>query len=627
MELPQTYVIDKIYSYSTGVRETNSYLNGCCPVCREGKSWGKRKRLFYFLDEDYIYCHNCFSGDVKILTLEHGPIEFKKIKNCLVTIKCKDGVWRKRIINSYGIQPVFKYTFSNLAKSPKEYIINATENHKWFIKRDKKRRKYDYTTNLKIGDRLDSIEHSEERSIEGLVHGIIFGDGTYRKYKGSKRYAIIRVCKQDSRKDEILKILSDAGYKLHYPPNYKGDVYVNLGNIPGLKDVPATIDPKYIAGFIYGLWLTDGHNDRRYTITTTRQDLVEWIRSYASMGGFRLVNEPSPKNRKNCYSNAKPIYSISLKENSDVVLRKKEFVGVEEVFCLEEPVTGGFYLADNILTGNCNRGWNTFYWVKEVTGQSFKQIKEELKDYSGDSNFKLVVESFEEKSFELPSLPGECVNLKDDLQLKYFSSYPSVNKAKNYCSERRLFTALNAPKTFYCCVNDKFHGNRLIIPYYNSTGKIENYISRKLLDSDSKAKYLVKFGSKKPIFNLDKIDENYPYIFIFEGQIDSMFVKNGVAVSGVVLTDEQEQQITSSFPFHNKIWVLDNYRFEKKEVIQTIKDKLGKGETMFFYPNEFSEFKDLNEYCVKKGLDFINPDLLINGSLKGDRGILKLGED
>lgn len=287
-----------------------------------------------------------------------------------------------------------------------------------------------------------------------------------------------------------------------------------------------------------------------------------------------------------------------------------------------------FYFLDEdyIYCHNCSRGWNTFFWIKEVTGMSFKQIKDELKDYSSDSNFKLIVDHIEEKNFELPTLPGECVNLKDDLQLKYFSNYPVVKKAKDYCFERRLFTALNSPKTFYCCVNDKFHGNRLIIPYYNSVGKIESYISRKLLDNDSKAKYLVKFGSKKPIFNLDKIDENYPYIFIFEGQIDSMFVKNGVAVSGVLLTEEQEQILTRDFPFHNKIWVLDNYRFEKKEVLEVIKEKLVKGETLFFYPNDFAESKDLNEYCVKKGLDFVNPDLLISGSLKGDRGILKLGE-
>jgi len=285
-----------------------------------------------------------------------------------------------------------------------------------------------------------------------------------------------------------------------------------------------------------------------------------------------------------------------------------------------------FLNEDYIYCHNCNRGWNTFFWVKEVTGLSFKQIKEELKDYDYDPKFRLLVDGYEENHFELPSLPGECVNLKDSLQVNYFKDYPAVKKAEEYCHSRRLFTAKNAPKTFYCCVNDKFHGNRLIIPFYNSSGKIESYISRKLLDSDKKAKYLVKFGSKKPIFNLDKIDENYPYIFIFEGQIDAMFVKNGIAVSGIVLTDEQEETLTKLFPFHNKIWVLDNYRFEKEEVVNSIKEKLKNNETIFFYPNDFADSKDLNEYCVKKGLDFVNPDLLISGSLKGDKGVMALGE-
>lgn len=281
---------------------------------------------------------------------------------------------------------------------------------------------------------------------------------------------------------------------------------------------------------------------------------------------------------------------------------------------------------DYFYCHNCNRGWNTFYWVKEVTGMSFKQIKEELKDYDYDPKFRLMVDDIEERHFEMPVLPGECVNLKDNLQTEYFSSYSVVKKAKEYCQSRRLFSAINSPKTFYCCVNDKFHGNRLIIPFYNSSGKIESYISRKLLDSDNKAKYLVKFGSKKPIFNLHKIDENYPYIFIFEGQIDAMFVKNGIAVSGVVLTDEQDETLTKLFPFHNRIWVLDNYRFEKEEVIDSIKEKLKKNETLFFYPNEFSESKDLNEYCVKKGLDFVDPDLLINGCFSGDKGLLRLAD-
>jgi 6-phosphogluconate dehydrogenase (decarboxylating) len=105
-----------------------------------------------------------------------------------------------------------------------------------------------------------------------------------------------------------------------------------------------------------------------------------------------------------------------------------------------------------------------------------------------------------------------------------------------------------------------------------------------------------------------------------------MFVKNGIAVSGIILTDEQDETLTKLFPFHNRIWVLDNYRFEKEEVIDSIKEKLKNNETLFFYPNDFSDSKDLNDFCVKKGLDFIDPDLLISGCFSGDRGLLKLAD-
>ena len=284
-----------------------------------------------------------------------------------------------------------------------------------------------------------------------------------------------------------------------------------------------------------------------------------------------------------------------------------------------------YFKHDNyIFCHNCFRSWTPYYWIKEVCDLSFNQILSELKESNYDPDFQLFVEKAEEKIFELPPLPGECVNLQDTLQIQYFKSYPIVNVAREYALNRRLFTARYAPKTLFCCLNDKFHKNRLIIPFYNNH-KIESYISRKLLDYDTKAKYLIKFGSKKPIFNLDKIDPGYPYIFIFEGQIDAMFLKNGIAVSGVHLTIQQDETLTKLFPFHNRIWVLDNYRFENKEVTDIIIEKIKKREMVFLYDGEFSEFKDLNEYCIKKEQDFVDPALILNGSYSGDKGLLKLG--
>jgi hypothetical protein len=257
---------------------------------------------------------------------------------------------------------------------------------------------------------------------------------------------------------------------------------------------------------------------------------------------------------------------------------------------------------------------------------SFKEIIEDIKDYTGYDPIYHEVnldDASKERDFELPTLPGECVNLTDKLQLKFYEDYYLVNIALDCCNKRRLFTALNAPKTYYACIKDNFHRNRLIIPFYNDEGKIESYISRKLLDSDTKAKYLLKFNSDKPLFNLHKIDPTYPYIFVFEGPIDCMFVKNGISISGVSMTEKQESVLKALFPFHEIIWVFDNFRKEGEEVVDKIKEKI-KENKVFLYEGDFIDFKDLNQYCVKKNLDFISPDSIVNGSYRGLEGLMKL---
>ena len=47
--LPENYIIQKFYEYAGYVQylKHNNTYNGCCPICHEGKSWGKKKRCFY----------------------------------------------------------------------------------------------------------------------------------------------------------------------------------------------------------------------------------------------------------------------------------------------------------------------------------------------------------------------------------------------------------------------------------------------------------------------------------------------------------------------------------------------------------------------------------------------------
>ena len=61
MIIPEEYVINKFYQhagYPKYVKSTNTY-NAGCPVCREGKSWGRKSRCYYIPKDEVICCHNC----------------------------------------------------------------------------------------------------------------------------------------------------------------------------------------------------------------------------------------------------------------------------------------------------------------------------------------------------------------------------------------------------------------------------------------------------------------------------------------------------------------------------------------------------------------------------------------
>lgn len=61
ISVPEEYVVEKFYEYvyqPKHNRYNNTYQGGCC-ICREGGSYGKKKRCYYIPKNDNIYCHNC----------------------------------------------------------------------------------------------------------------------------------------------------------------------------------------------------------------------------------------------------------------------------------------------------------------------------------------------------------------------------------------------------------------------------------------------------------------------------------------------------------------------------------------------------------------------------------------
>ena len=257
---------------------------------------------------------------------------------------------------------------------------------------------------------------------------------------------------------------------------------------------------------------------------------------------------------------------------------------------------------------NCQSSWKPLEWMCEVSGKPYFEILEEAESEAinmGETHKEPVGHS--KRELVLPYSP---INLFNEQELSYYSNNKVVQDAIKLIKERRLDTAVNKVD-LYVSVKDHIYKNRLCIPFRDSKGEIIFFQCRSMYKSDEKEgnKYISKYNAEKSIFNIDKIDIDFPYIFLFEGPIDSMFVKNGVGVAGLSFTDFQEQQLSKFFT-HEKIWVLDNHHIDESAMEKSLK-LVKNGEKVFVWPKKLAKYKDLNDLCIDKGLDEINPQILI----------------
>jgi DNA polymerase III delta prime subunit len=325
----------------------------------DGISSTAQEALKAFIEE---YSANCFHYDTKIMTLEYGSKEIGSLLNKDVTIKAADGVWRKVKIKSYGNQELYKFKFGKFNSGLKNFHqeVIATKNHRWFLDNGF------VTTNLSYGDKLKHISSNflnDKGSLDGIIHGMIFGDGIGHKsyvqcgtvIPTQGKYASIRLCKQDKVQSEMFGYLVESGYEPNYPKSANGDPVFYLGYIPFVKDLPFTTDPDYIKGFIYGWWLADGKKDNRerFLISTIRKDAIDWLIEYASYAGLVVTGFNERPEGEGGFENGKVLYNVTLNPNYEPCVRDIEYYGNDEVFCLEEPVSTGFYLANGLMTGNC----------------------------------------------------------------------------------------------------------------------------------------------------------------------------------------------------------------------------------------------------------------------------------
>jgi DNA primase len=136
---------------------------------------------------------------------------------------------------------------------------------------------------------------------------------------------------------------------------------------------------------------------------------------------------------------------------------------------------------------------------------------------------------------------------------------------------------------------------RLVIPWSN-----EYYQERTIFKSQSKEdKYLFPSNSEKPIFGLENIDTRFKYIFLVEGVFDSIWVKNGVAVGSLTLSNHQKELLKPYENDYTIVYLMDNQHSDKSSLEKTIKlCEKNPYANIFIWPKALHMFKDINDTII-----------------------------
>ena len=300
--------------------------------------------------------YNCFSGDTEILT----SAGFKRLDEGLgeewLVLSPVSGHYEKATFKSYGEQELFKVIVSNSSGGhgrSGEFAVKATANHRWVLQDGS------VTTELKVGDLLKAGSSDAEAWDFGFAHGFVYGDGTKQR---EGKFGL-RLCGAKAR--HLERIVNGTPHvRVTYPASFGGDPWVTLevDEDRDLKALPADCDgADYIRGFVEGLLAADGCFSTRgndpFQFHGT-EETVLWMRDHLVMADYAPCGKAYACDDRptNFGERSQPLWKQHFRrcvDHKGFRVKSIEPIGVETVYCAEEPLYQQLTLRNGLRTGNC----------------------------------------------------------------------------------------------------------------------------------------------------------------------------------------------------------------------------------------------------------------------------------
>lgn len=306
----------------------------------------------HFHDMDYFAMpiYNCFGANEELIT-DTGVRKFCSFSKDGETTYVKDfnGDFRLATVKCYGNQECNKVTLTTRTRFEKTIIV--TPNHRWLLDDGT------FTTNLKIGDNLaltkdsTSYEIKTREDARAWCIGFIIGDGC-----DNNNYTQARLC---GYKNKYLKYFEMAGFVCKdnngdYIPKTKFFSKQDFLNGKSWR----FLNPNEKSLVFKGYYSADGNRDRN-SISTTDERVANMIEEISGIAGYYIMNKKETIRTTNYKENAKFInfkFLTETKQNYGWKVKNIESYqngNKKQVWCVEEPITKTFTLANGVVTGNC----------------------------------------------------------------------------------------------------------------------------------------------------------------------------------------------------------------------------------------------------------------------------------
>ena len=154
-----------------------------------------------------------------------------------------------------------------------------------------------------------------------------------------------------------------------------------------------------------------------------------------------------------------------------------------------------------------------------------------------------------------------------------------------YTEKFKEWTNSVKPDTFPDTSNDE---GRIIIPFRTSEGDVFGYQGRSLSSSGLRYITVLLQEDQPKIFGLDKVNHEKT-VFITEGPLDSLFLKNSVAMAGADI------RIDSTLG-DSVVYIYDNEP-RNKQITQRIERHIDNGDSVVIWPDNIKE-KDINDMIL-----------------------------